>query len=106
MHQVPYLHLHLLDYWIWGAMPEKYKACTPLTTNSRSLKAVLEQIWKDWLQAMLDLAVLKEAAGGGHCEYLLTQRSTQKLDPFRGQTNSPFRANNQFKRRYTTFFDI
>ena len=90
MHQVPYLHLHLLDYCIWGAMPEKYKACTPLTTNSRSLKAVLEQIWKDWLQAMLDLAVLKEAAGGGHCEYLLTQKSTQKNDPkFPGPDQRP-----------------
>ena len=84
------LDFHPLDYGIWSAMQEKYKAYTPLTINWRLLKTVLEEICKDLL--VLDVAVVEEATGmqGGHCGNLLMQRSAQKNDPFQGQTNGPF----------------
>jgi hypothetical protein len=71
--------LNPLDYHVWGAMLEKYKAYTPKPTNKTELKTVLEAIWEDLPQDALDLAVLAFRkrlqacilAEGGHFEHLL-----------------------------------
>ena len=71
--------LNPLDYHVWGAMLERYKAFTPKPTNKAELKTVLEAIWKDLPQAAIDLAVLAFRrrlqacirADGGHFEHLL-----------------------------------
>src|SRR5271157_2636163 len=71
--------LNPLDYHVWGAMLEKYKAYTPKPTNMAELKTVLEAIWEDLPQDALDQAVLAFRkrlqacirAEGGHFEHLL-----------------------------------
>ena len=60
-------------------MLEKYKAYTPKLTNKAELKTVLEAIWEDLPQDVLDQAVLAFRkrlqacihAEGGHFEHVL-----------------------------------
>ena len=68
-----------LNYHVWGAMLEKYKAYMPKPTNKAELKTMLEAIWDELPQDALDLAVLAFSkrlqkciqAEGGHFEHLL-----------------------------------
>ena len=64
-----------LDYYVWGAMLEKYKAYTPKPTNKAELETVMDTIWKELPQESLDLALLafgkRLKAEGGHIEHLL-----------------------------------
>ena len=70
--------LNPLDYHVWGAMLEKYKAYMPKPTNKAELKTVLEAIWEDLPQDTLDQAVLAFRkrlqacihAEGGHFEHV------------------------------------
>ena len=72
------LDLNPLDHHIWGAMLEKYKAYTPKSTNKAELKTVLEAIWEDLPQDVLDQAVLafwkrlqaRIRAEGSHFEHV------------------------------------
>ena len=69
--------LNPLDYHVWGAMLEKYRAIKPKPTNKAELKTVLEAIWADLPQGSIDCAVLQftkrlkgcVAADGGHFEH-------------------------------------
>ena len=71
--------LNPLNYHVWGTMLEKYKAYTPKPTNKAELKTVLEAIWEDLPQDVLDQAVLAFRkrlqacihAEGGHFEHVL-----------------------------------
>jgi hypothetical protein len=71
--------LNPLDYHVWGAMLEKYKAFTPKPKTKAELKVVLEQIWADLPQEPIDKAILAflkrlqacVAANGSHFEHQL-----------------------------------
>ena len=71
--------LNLLDFHVWGAMLEKYQAHTPKPKNKAELKTVLQAIWDDLPQELIDRAILSFRsrhlacirAQGGHFEHLL-----------------------------------
>src|ERR1700743_2461725 len=46
-----------LDFHVWGAMLEKYKAYTPKHKNKAELKVVLQEIWDDLPQASINHAI-------------------------------------------------
>jgi hypothetical protein len=71
--------LNPLDYHVWGAMLEKYRAHRPKPTNRAELKTVLQVIWDDLPQESIDRAILSFRrrlqacirADGGHFEHQL-----------------------------------
>ncbi len=71
--------LNPLDFHVWGAMLEKYKAHTPKPKNKAELKTVLQAIWDDLPQESINRAILSfrsrllacVRAHGGHFEHLL-----------------------------------
>ena len=71
--------LNPLDYYIWGAMLEKYRAFTRKPNNKTELKTVMQVIWDDLPQESIDRAVLSFRkrlqacirADGGHFEHQL-----------------------------------
>ena len=72
--------LNPLDFHIWGAMLEKYRADIPKPSNKTELKIVLEVIWNDFPQEPIKKAVLAFRkrlqacirADGGRFEHLLS----------------------------------
>ena len=73
--------LNPLDFYIWGAMLEKYRVYMLKPTNTAELKIVLEAIWNCLPQEPIKLAILTFKkrlqacirADGGHFEHLLSE---------------------------------
>ena len=70
--------LNPLDFHVWGAMLEKYRAYKPKPKNKAELKTVLQTVWDDLPQEPIDRAILSFRsrlqacirAQGGHFEHL------------------------------------
>jgi len=71
--------LNPLDYYVWGAMLEKYKKYQPKPTNKEQLRVALEKMWRDLPQETINKAILSfrrrlracVKTDGGHFEHLL-----------------------------------
>ena len=50
--------LNLLDYYVWGAMLERYKSFQPKPQNIDKLKKVLQLIWVQLPQDLINKAIL------------------------------------------------
>jgi len=71
--------LNPLDYYVWGAMLERYKSFQPKPENIDELKKVLQLIWDQLPQDLVNKAILSFSkrlwacvkTGGGHFEHML-----------------------------------
>lgn len=71
--------LNPLDYYVWGAMLEKYGKCQPKPANKEELRVALMKIWRELPQENINKAVLSfrkrlracVRADGMHFEQLL-----------------------------------
>jgi inhibitor of nuclear factor kappa-B kinase subunit alpha len=50
--------LNPLDFFVWGAMLQKYEKCTPKPTNVTELTALLQKIWDELPVQTIQKAVL------------------------------------------------
>ena len=73
--------LNPLDFYVWGAMLDKYENHNPKPKNTTELKATLQDIWNELPQEQIELAILSVRkrltacvnAAGSHFEHLLPQ---------------------------------
>ena len=89
-------HLHPLDFHVWGAMIEKYKAYTPKLKNKAELKVVLQEIWERSSPSVYQArySVVQKQTPGMHQSSRwsllyppISSQSSSSIWPFQGHHN-------------------